>query len=106
MSQYIRTSLTAAHLPSYPLTHPSPTLPAFSPSTPLQDYIDACADSYLQHELAPERKSAMQSAKDIRVDICLYFIPPHHLRKARETLGGVGWGELGWVGLRFYVCFF
>jgi hypothetical protein len=32
-------------------------------------------------EQDPERKAAMHAIKDTRVDACLYFIPPHRLRK-------------------------
>lgn len=32
-------------------------------------------------EQDPERKAAMAAIKDTRVDVCLYFIPPHRLRQ-------------------------
>ena len=32
-------------------------------------------------EQDPERRAAMHAIKDTRVDVCLYFVPPHRLRK-------------------------
>lgn len=34
-------------------------------------------------EQDPDRKAAMHAIRDTRVDVCLYFIPPHRLRQAR-----------------------
>ena len=39
-----------------------------------------CTVSCLQ-EQDPERRAAMHAIRDTRVDVCLYFIPPHRLRK-------------------------
>ncbi|KAI3438983.1 hypothetical protein D9Q98_001397 [Chlorella vulgaris] len=45
------------------------------------DYIQDSSSTYLEQEQDPERKAAMHAIKDTRVDACLYFIPPHRLRK-------------------------
>lgn len=42
--------------------------------------------AFLDQEQAPGRTQALHDLRDGRVDICLYFIPPHRLRKVG------GWG--------------
>jgi hypothetical protein len=39
----------------------------------------------LPQEQDPDRKAAMHAIRDTRVDVCLYFIPPHRMRQ----VGGV-----------------
>ena len=60
----------------------------FRPSTPLL-FPWPCLCSCLQ-EQDPERRAAMHAIKDTRVDVCLYFVPPHRLRKVRATGYGAG----------------
>lgn len=45
------------------------------------DYVTASSNGYLEQEQDPDRKAAMHAIRDTRVDVCLYFIPPHRLRK-------------------------
>ncbi|PRW59161.1 septin GTPase [Chlorella sorokiniana] len=54
------------------------------------DYIDVSSSTYLLQasrlpsffiETDPERRAAMAAIRDTRVDVCLYFVPPHRLRQ-------------------------
>ena len=46
------------------------------------DHITSCSHHYLGYELDPHRRAALHHLPDCRVDVCLYFLPPHHLRRA------------------------
>lgn len=41
-----------------------------------------------KQEQDPERRAAMHAIRDTRVDVCLYFIPPHRLRQVGVLAGG------------------
>lgn len=44
-------------------------------------HIRSCSLSYLDGEMDPNRKHALQATADPRIDVCLYFLPPHRMRK-------------------------
>jgi septin family protein len=46
------------------------------------DYIKSCSAQYFDMELNPTRRSTMHSIPDTRVDVVLYFLPPHRLRRS------------------------
>jgi len=46
------------------------------------DYIKTCSDQYLDMEINPSRRSSMHQVADSRVDVVLYFLPPHRLRRS------------------------
>lgn len=48
-----------------------------------------CLRSACPQEQDPDRRAAMHAIRDTRVDVCLYFIPPHRLRQV-----GLGGGAL------------
>nr|BAD42341.1 CDC10 cell division cycle 10 homolog [Nannochloris bacillaris] len=46
------------------------------------DYIQNCSKHYLDLEVDISRRSSMQQIPDTRVDVVLYFLPPHRLRRS------------------------
>jgi len=46
------------------------------------DYIKTCSEQYLDMEINPSRRSSMHRIADTRVDVVLYFLPPHRLRRS------------------------
>lgn len=46
------------------------------------DYIKTCSEQYLDMEINPSRRSSMHRIPDTRVDVVLYFLPPHRLRRS------------------------
>lgn len=51
-------------------------------STPIIQFVDEQNDAYMNHELGKDREENSSSFVDLRVHVCLYFIPPtgHTLR--------------------------
>ncbi len=46
------------------------------------DYIKACSEQYFDMEINPSRRDSMHRVPDTRVDVVLYFLPPHRLRRS------------------------
>lgn len=46
----------------------------------VHQYLVRCNEEYLHQEFDPERSRPFQSIADSRVDVCIYFIPPHNVR--------------------------
>ena len=46
-------------------------------------FITFCASG--PQEQDPERRAAMAAIRDTRVDVCLYFVPPHRLRQVSSA---------------------
>lgn len=62
----------------------------------IMDYVNSTLQKHLDGELDPKRRLALHTIPDVRVDVCLYFLPPHRMRqtdarfmKELSTTGGV-----------------
>jgi len=42
-------------------------------------HIHSCSKKFYQQETSPDRVLPLQAIPDSRVDVCLYFLPPHRL---------------------------
>lgn len=54
---------------------------AESQRTAVLEHIRACSERYYQQETSPDRGSPLHTVPDIRIDVCLYFLQPHRLRR-------------------------
>jgi hypothetical protein len=69
---------------------------AASPAGPLEAAPDACkrfpcCRAFYDQERAEKREVPLAELEDSRVDVCLYFIPPHRLRQVslvQQSLAG------------------
>jgi septin family protein len=60
------------------------------------DYVNSSLQKHLDGELDPKRRLALHTIPDVRVDVCLYFLPPHRMRqtdarfvKELRSIGGL-----------------